>query len=706
MLSDLLMDEPARKRQKKGLARKKPNTSATTSKPDDTTPSLPSQASSKNAHEVIQPTSPSPATSSHAQDSMMQSETKLQCIPDGYHGFYSVFIDGKEKIMTTFPTPRRTAQDHSYAQSSAKSATITQSSQKKLSFDEDMSTVNSATNAESGDPLEDLYSDIPQDSDNDAFTESEIETFDADSASQYSPGSSEIETDTETESDNDSQYDTESSLYDGSYPDDLKTEKFIVFESKLLELMKFCQKCGAPINEYTKSTKGPTVTFHIECLKDCKYTWKSQSDNATLLLSSGILTTGNTFTKVASFSAAINLKFMGESTYTEHQTKTVIPAIEEEWEGQKAKAVEEVKTKKNLVLAGDARCDSPGYNAKYGSYTLMDATPGTNKKKIVSLQLVQVSEVKNSNHMEPEGLKRCLAEVKEKGLTPSTKEVKEKGLTKTTLATDRHLTVASLMKKDYKYICHQYDIWHLVKSIMKKLMAKAKVKKCEGLQPWIKSISNHFWWCAESCRGNEQLLKEKWLSLLQHICNKHRWTGSRLFHKCAHQPLSREEQADVAWLDRKGEAFKALHSVVTDKRLLNALPHVTKFCHTGEIEVFHSMLLKYCPKRQHFHYDAMKARLLLAALDWNSQTRTECVDKHGKVKESVVWSKKSGKWVKKVEYHTSSGNHIAPLMKKCLEHKASGVRYEVNRPALPSHVAKDPKPDATTVKRWSRFHKK
>lgn len=51
-------------------------------------------------------------------------------------------------------------------------------------------------------------------------------------------------------------------------------------------------------------------------------------------------------------------------------------------------------------------------------------------------------------------------------------------------------------------------------------------------------------------------------------------------------------------------AFKALRGVVTDKLLLKTLPHLTKFCHTGELDIFHSMLLKYCPKRQHFHYES------------------------------------------------------------------------------------------------------
>ena len=39
-----------------------------------------------------------------------------------------------------------------------------------------------------------------------------------------------------------------------------------------------------------------------------------------------------------------------------------------------------------LTLGGDARSDSPGFSAKFGSYTLMDLELG----KVVDFQLVQV----------------------------------------------------------------------------------------------------------------------------------------------------------------------------------------------------------------------------------------------------------------------------------------------------------------------------
>ena len=98
---------------------------------------------------------------------------------------------------------------------------------------------------------------------------------------------------------------------------------------------------------------------------------------------------------------------------------------------------------------------------------------------------------------------------------------------------------------------------------------------------------------------------EKWLSVLQHVTNRHRWAGTRKFHKCLHKRLSKQEQQEIEWLDPKSSAFEALKEVVTNTRILNALPNLTGYCHTGQLEVFHSMLLKYAPKRQHFHYEGL-----------------------------------------------------------------------------------------------------
>ena len=80
--------------------------------------------------------------------------------------------------------------------------------------------------------------------------------------------------------------------------------------------------------------------------------------------------------------------------------------------------------------------------------------------KIADFQIVQVSEVNSNNAMESGGLRRCMGNIEIKG-----------GQIKV-VATDR--------------IKHQFDVWHLSKTITKKLTEKAKKKNCGELSPRIK----------------------------------------------------------------------------------------------------------------------------------------------------------------------------------------------------------------------------
>ncbi|XP_046855113.1 uncharacterized protein LOC124448146, partial [Xenia sp. Carnegie-2017] len=152
----------------------------------------------------------------------------------------------------------------------------------------------------------------------------------------------------------------------------------------------------------------------------------------------------------------------------------------------------------------------------------------------------------------------------------------------------------------------------------KKLTKKANIKGNDDLTHWIKSNSNHLWWCSASCNKNAEELVEKWKSVLNHISNKHFWKGNTYFHQCCHQQLTERETKQKKWLSPTSQAYIAAEKVICDKRLLKDLRKLSEFCHTGELEVYHSFLLKYCPKQEHFSFPGMLARTQLAALDHNN----------------------------------------------------------------------------------------
>ena len=74
----------------------------------------------------------------------------------------------------------------------------------------------------------------------------------------------------------------------------------------------------------------------------------------------------------------------------------------------------------------------------------------------LTYSLIQVTETGSSVAMEKEGLKRSLDKLLNQDVDILS------------VTTDRHTGVASLMKECYYfYIEHQYDTWHIAKSVTK-----------------------------------------------------------------------------------------------------------------------------------------------------------------------------------------------------------------------------------------------
>ena len=168
-----------------------------------------------------------------------------------------------------------------------------------------------------------------------------------------------------------------------------------------------------------------------------------------------------------------------------------------------------------------------------------------------------------------------------------------------------------------------------------------------------------------------------WLSLLHHICGTHEWSSGTKFHRCTHDIRPQQEE-NVAYLDRDSDTFAVLKSIVMNKTLIKALHNLTQFCHTGELEVYHSMYLKYCPKRQHFAYAAMKARTMLAVMDWNNQNR-QTVENRGSQSFDQVYSKRRKSWVLRKRYRR---NNADVLRQDILEMVLFAHENQVNLPCI------------------------
>lgn len=380
----------------------------------------------------------------------------------------------------------------------------------------------------------------------------------------------------------------------------------------------------------------------------------------------------------------MNLQIISRTTFINNSRTLVLPVIDMYYREQQNDILKKMK-RKPLVICGDGRCDSPGFNAKYCTYTVMEAMTSA----ILDFNVVQVSQTGSSSTMELEGFKRCLSKLKQSNISIKA------------LATDRHVQIRSFLRKEHPGIKHQFDVWHLAKSICKKLLVASKKKGCEDLAPWIRSVNNHIWYCACRCRGDPDLLVEMWRSLEHHICNVHEFPGNN-YTKCGHPQLSTEETRKKKWLQKGSKAHKALLTVIFHKRLLKDIRQLNLFCHTGELEVYHSMMLKYIPKRQEFKYEQMVARTQLSAIDHNFNIwRNQKTDDEGQPKFYRAFSKVTGRWTAKRLYEEKDYGFRLDLMDMVLEQKELKsnltTMHQTKKKTLPQNIAKIPAPPTSEL---------
>lgn len=110
---------------------------------------------------------------------------------------------------------------------------------------------------------------------------------------------------------------------------------------------------------------------------------------------------------------------------------------------------------------------------------------------------------------------------------------------------DRHKSIAKWIRQSEMNTHHYHDIWHVNKSIQKKLAKCSKEKGCEILKEWLKGIRNHLYWSVQSTRLEySELIIAKWKSTVRHIANKHDGHDDNLFPKCVHD----EDLEEREWI--------------------------------------------------------------------------------------------------------------------------------------------------------------
>lgn len=129
--------------------------------------------------------------------------------------------------------------------------------------------------------------------------------------------------------------------------------------------------------------------------------------------------------------------------------------------------------------------------------------------------------------MELEGAKRCFLFLQSVGLSVAT------------FVSDRHRGIAKWIRKCQPKTTHFFDIWHVARSVNKKLLKASQEKGCEVIKDWMRGVRNHLYWCVTSTvQGFEELISAKWKSFMGHMSNKHTDHPNSLFSACAHEEIA------------------------------------------------------------------------------------------------------------------------------------------------------------------------
>ncbi|XP_075693301.1 uncharacterized protein LOC142660564 [Rhinoderma darwinii] len=445
----------------------------------------------------------------------------------------------------------------------------------------------------------------------------------------------------------------------------VEEEKFIVFESCLKKLIMMipCMsetKCMSPLTQYRKETIGSYLSIEVRCRSGhTSYLWESQPRHGyqpfgNVLLSAAVLFSGSSFLKFQHMFKLLNLKSIDKSTYYKNQSMYLFPAINHHWRVEQKAVIQSVQ-EKPLCLAGDQQLDNPGPSAKYCIYSLMDVA----SKKMCSFSVERVTPQVTLAGLEKIGFQKAIGE-----LQTMNADVKM-------IVTDRNVAIQEILKENYPGIVHQFDLWHLSKSIGNEVLLAAKHKDCEILSQWVEAIRNHIWWCSCTCSKNPDLLIQKWKSVIQHVTNVHEWDGDGDCKACHHPPLPEDVLNNTNWLEKDSAAYKKLKQIVENTSLLKNLKQLSFQCHTGELEIYHSTCLKYRPKTLHFFMDAMVARTQLAALDHNRNVNkvkamvkyaNSSGDAFDSMEQRLKFSKGQKAWVNKTLYEPTCQNFLFDIM--------------------------------------------
>ncbi|XP_034084830.1 uncharacterized protein LOC117554485 [Gymnodraco acuticeps] len=258
---------------------------------------------------------------------------------------------------------------------------------------------------------------------------------DASSSGESIPGTESSSSDySPTEDDiiqNDSEDDGEHSVDGGEDP--VSDKKYLVSHAQPMKLFCVCGKCV--ISRPYCSAKGFGLTVKTDCIDGHEFVWTSQpllngTMSCNLLVPAVIFLTGNAYGPFSEICQCLGLESLSTRHCCNIQRVYVLPEVTSVWNLHN-EAVMAATGDQVVTVSGDGRCDSPGHCVTFGTYTMLDIKPDHN-------------------------------------------------VTISILVTDFHPAVQKMLRD--KTIKHEFDLWHIVKGVKKRMLQSRNTE----LKEWVR----------------------------------------------------------------------------------------------------------------------------------------------------------------------------------------------------------------------------
>ena len=151
----------------------------------------------------------------------------------------------------------------------------------------------------------------------------------------------------------------------------------------LLSLFKFCPECGARSVIKRINCAGFGIVVNCRCygILPHKGVWRSsrlrqKKYECNLVVSAAAFLSGISYSALELFMTCLSVPYITCSSFYKSNTTSLYPIIVDQWTSMKTALLESRSGLEHVDIAGDGHFDSPGWCAKFCTYSTLDIKTG------------------------------------------------------------------------------------------------------------------------------------------------------------------------------------------------------------------------------------------------------------------------------------------------------------------------------------------